>query len=118
MDYNLVKKLIPQNILESIPQYAEKNISEILYYIMILRTYDNARRFYIPSNNIKTKVNFFKAEDSVKIDSSQWNFYCEKSVETYIIKGDHYSIFKKPDVIGFSEIFNRDLTLRVLNRDN
>ncbi|HLP58499.1 MAG TPA: thioesterase domain-containing protein, partial [Candidatus Deferrimicrobium sp.] len=117
----ILKKAIPKNIVSAIPvsqdasnlDQTKQELREFIYYVNIIRSLGFAREIYNPlgkgSNTSKNNadVYFFGASQSAIANKNQWAGYFEKPVKYYEIEGDHFSIFKIPHVIAFSEEFNR-----------
>lgn len=93
-----VKKLIPKEILHSIPNYQSLNISEIIYYINSMRSLHNARANYYPKNRLKSQVHYFKPLRDTTIDDheeniNRWQQYCDKKIHKVEVYADEHSIF-------------------------
>jgi amino acid adenylation domain-containing protein len=106
-EVEIVRKLVPEGMSQAIPNFNQLCIRELIYYLNMIRTLDNARAFYIPSKKINTTLHSFEASASDKIIKEQWSQYCSKPVKAYEIRGNHYSILKMPQVIPFVEIFSK-----------
>jgi len=108
-----IKKMNKQMInfgIQALPNYRKFTIKEILYYLNMARTLAKARNIYIPKERINTPIHYFRAEQSEgKIDHSLWEKYCNKTIIYHAIQGNHYSIFKKPDVFKLIAIFDKVL---------
>jgi thioesterase domain-containing protein len=78
------------------------------------RTLHQARVSYIPGGKIHSAVHYFAASQSREIIKKHWNDYCKKSIKCYEIKGNHYSIFKMPQVLESAKIFCQ--TIEKLNK--
>jgi amino acid adenylation domain-containing protein len=93
----IIKRVIPDHLVQLLPNYHQLGIRELIYYLNLNRTLTHARTFYIPSEKIRTTLQYFKAHQSSQEFQASWNDYCIniKSVE---IPGEHLSIFKPPDV--------------------
>jgi surfactin synthase thioesterase subunit len=73
----------------------------------MIRTFVNAWTSYTPVEKMNTPIHYFGASQSKGIIKDNWDSYAEmKPIKYFKIKGDHFSIFKKPDVIPFAEIFS------------
>ncbi|MDQ1352313.1 MAG: hypothetical protein QG657_2619 [Acidobacteriota bacterium] len=110
-DIKALRQAVPWNIADAMPD--TQNIREFIYYVNITRSLDLARAVYNPAGNgihiskCNTDVHFFGATRSAIMNKNQWPDYFEKPVKFYAVEGDHFSIFKSPDVITFAEQFNR-----------
>ncbi len=109
-DGNNIKKLFPKNISVAIPNFEKLGTKELINYLNISRSFSNARELYIPKEKVKTPIHHFVASKSKNIiDHQQWNNYTDSQIITYEVKGDHYSIFKKPEVVEFATVFDKVL---------
>ncbi|MCP4151297.1 MAG: hypothetical protein GY757_26370, partial [bacterium] len=99
-----IKKTLPSGLTQLIPNYEQAGIREIIYYLNMIRTLENASAQYKPPGKIQTPVHYFNARHS-KATYRKWNEYTETPLLVHEIDGDHYSIFKQPGVIELAEKF-------------
>ena len=99
-----IKTLIPGDLARLIPNYDQANIKELIYYLNMNRTLTASLLRYIPCGKINILAHYFKASETPGIIKKGWDDYCSKSLETYEIEGDHFSILKKPSVTRVGEI--------------
>jgi amino acid adenylation domain-containing protein len=104
-DENVVKTFIPDLLARVIPNFDRLNTRELIHYLNIYRTLTNARDIYIPTQKIKTPLHYFQAEQSPVSPGNTWNEYCLNQVVTYPIPGDHFSIFREPNVRQTTKVF-------------
>jgi hypothetical protein len=107
-DVQLIKQLIPEYVAQVIPNYEQLGIRDLIDYLNMDRTLSKAFNRYSPQTKISTPVHFFCARQTNKIYRdfwNTWNDYCT-SLYYYEIRGDHFSIMKKPDVIQFANLFD------------
>jgi amino acid adenylation domain-containing protein len=104
-DVESIKNVIPKEILDIIPGYDQIGIRELVDGVNLVRTLNNARAFYIPSGKIHTTLHYFGAAESTGIRKEHWNDYCSQPMKVYKVAGDHYSIFKAPDVVPLAALF-------------
>jgi amino acid adenylation domain-containing protein len=103
----IIKDSVPQGFAKIIPNFQQISIKELIYYLNMVRTYENARNKYIPKGKINTKIHFFKAgEETGAINAEKWNLYCREPIQLYEIPGHHVSILKKPQVASFAKLFD------------
>ncbi|MCX6580880.1 MAG: amino acid adenylation domain-containing protein [Candidatus Aminicenantes bacterium] len=106
-----LRQAVPSNIADAMPD--AQNAGEFIYYVNIIRSLDLAREIYNPAGNgahiskCNTGAHFFGAARSGVLNKNQWPDYFAKPVKFYELEGNHFSIFKIPDVIAFAEQFNR-----------
>jgi thioesterase domain-containing protein/acyl carrier protein len=106
IDIHRIKKNLPHHVVNLIPNFDEIELKELLRRVNLIRTLDNARNAYIPTEKIRTTIHFFAATES-QFRKNTWNHYCQKSTKFYKVIGDHFSIFKSPGVAEFAKIFDR-----------
>jgi tyrocidine synthetase-3 len=104
-DVEIIKKVIMEYEAHVVPGYHRLSIDELIKYLNLGRTHRRARASYIPRGKINAPVHYFAASESKKIIKKRWNGYCKESIKFYEIKGDHYSIFRRPRVLEFAKIF-------------
>ncbi len=119
-DVELIKKSLPQLIVAALPNFAGLDLRELIYYLNLLRTFENARNGYIPESKVNTTAHFFGSSrpmEGINLDQEtfkeftgnnirQWNQFTTRPPRFYEITGDHYSIFAKPDVVEAAKRFN------------
>jgi amino acid adenylation domain-containing protein/FkbM family methyltransferase len=105
LGFDKIKSLIPGDLARIIPNYDQVNIKELIYYLNMNRTLTSALSRYLPGGKIDTPVHYFKASQSSQTVKKGWDDYCNKSLETYEIEGDHFSILKKSVVNRLGKIF-------------
>jgi tyrocidine synthetase-3 len=101
-----LKKKMPGHILRVIPNPAKTKIDEFIYYLNMVRGLDRARRIYIPGGKINNTAHYFEAAQSIITDHEHWSDYFREPLTFHKIVGDHFSIFKIPDVIQFARRFD------------
>lgn len=110
-DLNNMIKVYPNNeykyFLEKIfLNYNKMNYKEQLRCLNTLRKYYRVCIDYIPSNKSDSPIYYFKANESLEVDENIWNNYCSKPIKTFIVKGDHFTILKNPNVREINDQFN------------
>jgi thioesterase domain-containing protein/acyl carrier protein len=107
------KKSIKRKIIkfgrQVLPDSQRLNVRQCIYYLNQGRTLTRAVKNYIPHGKINVPVHFFKANQSWQVKGKYWKRYTLTPVKFYEIAGDHFSIFRMPQVTGFSKIFGRVL---------
>ncbi|MCX6583712.1 MAG: thioesterase domain-containing protein [Candidatus Aminicenantes bacterium] len=106
-----IKKIIAEHGIPGF-DYDKSGIEELILHLNMTRTLLKARDKYIPSGKVKAAVHYFEALASMEIIKQRWDEYCELSVEYHTIPGDHFSIFKMPDVEKFARVFQEVLSRR------
>ena len=102
-----IKNLVPVHLESVIPNYHQMGIAELIYYINIRRSFLKAQEFYLPVGKITAPVYFFGASDEEISNKENWNDFTSLPVKFYEITGDHYSIFRVPQVIKFAGTFGK-----------
>ncbi|MGB7606072.1 MAG: thioesterase domain-containing protein, partial [Lutisporaceae bacterium] len=104
-----MKAAMPINIATVIPGFEHTDINNLIYYFNLIRTFISTRGLYLPDGKIKTQVEYFEAIRMPAKNKDLWNLYCEKPMTCYKVDGDHYSIFKIPEVVKLAEMLNERL---------
>jgi amino acid adenylation domain-containing protein len=104
-----IRGYIPQNYADATPNFGHQDIKGLVYYLNINRTFDHARRIYLPGGKCSAPVCFFGASLTEIFNREKWHSYCQEPLRYYHITGDHFSIFKAPEVAGFARTFNEVL---------
>jgi thioesterase domain-containing protein/acyl carrier protein len=105
-DIESIKKEITQYGMPALPNFQQLSIRESLYYLNVGRTLAQARAYYNPTGKVHANVHFFKAGKSI-VKHQGWKNYCHRQMKLHKLSGDHYSIFRDPEVIPFAETFNK-----------
>lgn len=104
----IVEKIFPENMTQAVPNIDQLSAADLVYYLNVGRSFKNAQMFYIPGKKIKTPIHYFMAADSEgTINKDDWANYSYKPLESFSIDGDHFSIFKLPQVVMFAKLFNK-----------
>ena len=106
-----IKKIIAEHGIPGF-DYDKSGIEELILHLNMTRALLKARDQYMPSGKVKVPVHYFEALASIEIIKQRWDEYCELSVEYHTIPGDHFSIFKMPNVEKFAWVFQEVLSRR------
>jgi acyl transferase domain-containing protein len=79
-------------------------VEEIVQYFNRSRTYVNAFSQYIPGRKIQTPIHYISGSQSQELQE-HWNDYCYTPMIYHTINGDHYSMFRHPQVKEFARLF-------------
>ncbi len=107
-----LKECVYDDMDRAIPYYDSDNITvrDIIYYMNVLRTFDNVRACYVPERKLNVQAYFFAAADETAANFPVWDQYCEKPMRVYKMKGNNFSILQYPDVLDFAEQLNTVLS--------
>ncbi|MGE5342197.1 MAG: amino acid adenylation domain-containing protein [Candidatus Omnitrophota bacterium] len=106
----IIRPLFPEDMVHAVPNFETASVRELVYYLNIIRSYVSARSAYVPSGKNKTRVSFIAADRSLVLTiKDKWNAFCENPMVCHLTSGDHYSIFKQPDVVQLADVFTRIL---------
>ena len=105
-DINAIGNLLGEDLMRTIPNSERAGIRELIYYFNVIRTFDSARALYTPEKKVKAQVYYFSANEDKIFNRYLWNKYCAQSVKEIEVEGDHFSIFKEPNVSEFARKFN------------
>jgi amino acid adenylation domain-containing protein len=101
------------------PDLLANKIKETLQHPGMKKTWqdikrlNNARVRYVPRGKVQTALHFFKASRSPAALKESWTGYCQQPIRVYELPGDHFSIFKQPDVIQTASTFEAVLPFPV-----
>jgi amino acid adenylation domain-containing protein len=104
-----IKKLVPENILQGMPNFNQLTLRQLIYYFNVSRTFSRACDHYIPGGKVKTPVHFFTARRSKIENKNDWQKYSHNPLKFHEINGNHFSIFKMPEVESFTKLFDKVL---------
>lgn len=101
-----LKKYVYDDMDRAIPGFHTKKIKvkNILYYLNVLRTFDNVRALYVPNEKMNVKCHVIRATDEMAANIEKWNKYCNKPIEIHDTTGNNFSIFQYPNVKGLANI--------------
>jgi thioesterase domain-containing protein len=109
-DVEMIKEIIKQFEGYATPNYNQLSRGEIIKYLNIGRSFNNARAFYLPTGKINGSTHYFKASQSEKIIPVEiWNHFLRHPLQEYEIIGDHYSILQEPAVNTMANILDEIL---------
>jgi surfactin family lipopeptide synthetase A/fengycin family lipopeptide synthetase D len=103
----LIRGKIPPGWAEAIPNFERLGVRESIYYLNVIRTFDRARNGYLPGGKVRAPVHFFSAAAEEIGDREEWSRFSAGPVTYRRIEGDHFSIFRSPQVEAFAELFSR-----------
>ncbi|NOQ26415.1 MAG: amino acid adenylation domain-containing protein, partial [Bacteroidales bacterium] len=94
----IIKDEIIRNIGFEIKDYKDISIEELLKFMNFARSLSAACYNYTPKNIINTQINYFAASDSKQIITKNWQEYSKKDLIFKEVQGNHFTIFKQPNV--------------------
>lgn len=109
IDHRILEKTMPQDMMNVIPVYTRDDKKEFLYQLNLCIDIMNAASKYKPEGKAFSPVSFIKAAGSTRFDAERWNGYFYSPVVFHEIDGDHFSIFRQPDIIGLAKVFSGTL---------
>lgn len=104
----LLRGMLPDNMSAIIPNFKELSAGQLIGNLNLLRTFNHALACFAPSGKIRTPLHFFKAaRPTWEIREDHWSDCrsTEEPVNFYDVPGDHFSIFRTPDVTGLADRF-------------
>lgn len=104
-----IRKLVPENIQQGMPNFNQLTLRQLIYYFNVSRTFSRACDHYIPGGKVKTPVHFFTARRSKIENKNDWQKYSHNPLKFHEIDGNHFSIFKMPEVVSFTKLFDKVL---------
>lgn len=107
---NKLEAYLPDVLKPVIPYYAYTDIRELTQRLNTIRTLIKAQKSFKEGDKLKAQTYFFKASENSNLGWSIWEVHCENSLKLYSFSGDHYSMFKMPEVIKNSRLFDELLS--------
>jgi amino acid adenylation domain-containing protein len=104
-----IRRLVPDGLAQVIPNFMSLGIQELIYYLNLEKTLDNARARYIPSGKIHTVLHYLNAIETPGILKESWKTYCHNPIRIYDIEGNHFSILIPPLVECTGKILDNEL---------
>jgi amino acid adenylation domain-containing protein len=108
-DVEDIKKIIREYGMAALPNYEHLGLEEAVYYLNVGRTLSHARVLYTPAGKINAPIHYIEAEktgQAKKVNKETWNEFTTSTVTYETAPGDHYSIFRNPQVKEMTRIFN------------
>ncbi|WP_218154651.1 non-ribosomal peptide synthetase [Paenibacillus sp. UNC496MF] len=94
-------------LAQIVHDYPQADLGQIIQIYNESRSLTHARDSYIPDERVHAAVHFFQALNSeTKVDVSLWQPYCSKPMRIIEATGNHYSIFREPDMQNLVRTFN------------
>ncbi|MGE5340127.1 MAG: amino acid adenylation domain-containing protein [Candidatus Omnitrophota bacterium] len=94
--------------LESEFKYIKNSITEdeAIYYMNMAGVLNHARESYEPSRPIHTLVYYISASESKHFEKKKWEKYIAGDIQYHEVAGNHFSIFKQPQVLELAGVFS------------
>jgi len=105
LGYEALEILIPKEILQAIPEYAQRNQVNFYHYVNLFIDLQNAYVHYNPSRKVFAQAYLIKAKESLGVEEKGWNAFFYSPISFHEIEGDHFSIFREPDLGGLAAVF-------------
>ena len=87
--------------------FSTSEFAEIIGIYNDSRSLTHARDQYTPAAKVDAQVHFIQALDNtIRVDAFLWQEYCSKPIELIEVPGDHYSIFREPEMQQLARCFN------------
>ncbi|NIM16730.1 MAG: amino acid adenylation domain-containing protein, partial [Candidatus Aminicenantes bacterium] len=103
-----VRQVITEYEAHVVPDYHQLSIGQLIRYLNLGRTFRNARALYSPDEKINVPIYYFGASQSKgTIKKDNWNDYSRNPITFCEVTGDHFSIFKVPQVVELAKAFGR-----------
>ncbi len=101
-----LKKMIPPTILRVIPEKDEHDNRTLVKYVNRIRSYVNARDYYIPDGQVNADVLYVGAAQEKIENCREWNLYTRHEIEFIEVPGNHVSIFEGENVKQLADKVN------------
>jgi malonyl CoA-acyl carrier protein transacylase len=108
-DINILRQMVHPTMIDAFPNFYELSVRELIFFLNTTRTYLRAEWNYHPVGKINAMTYSFEAiESNVNTYDIKWRDFCLK-LKIFEIPGDHFSIFRTPDVTTFAEALDKAL---------
>ncbi|QOS98553.1 amino acid adenylation domain-containing protein [Brevibacterium sp. JNUCC-42] len=98
-------------INEDVPESKKNDLKTYLKAVNSVRALCSLRDRYIPSSSIKTRVSYYGGSEYDIVNKHLWENYCQTPIDYFVVPGDHFTIFKEPNVGGFAEVVSQHVEL-------
>ncbi|MCE3199542.1 non-ribosomal peptide synthetase [Paenibacillus sonchi] len=105
LGYEALETLVPVEIMRAIPAYAQRNTNDFYHYVNLFLDLQNAYVHYNPARKVFAQAYLIKAAESRGVEANGWNAFFYRPVIFREVEGDHYSVFREPDLAGLAEVF-------------
>ncbi len=112
LDLDTIKRAIPPHIARLIPRYEQMSRRELIDQLDLICSLDKGLGGYKMAGPVNTVIHYFKAKESKETRAEQWSKYSVNPINSFEVEGDHFSIFKSPQVVRFAELFEKTLLER------
>ncbi|MCP5051583.1 MAG: hypothetical protein GY940_30725, partial [bacterium] len=100
---------ITDHLARLMPNYDRLKAGELKGYINTYNSLIRAREIYKPAEKVSVTPHYFEAQLSRGLFRGSWNDYCLQPITPVKIPGDHFSIFKEPNIKETAKIFENIL---------
>jgi amino acid adenylation domain-containing protein len=108
---DIINKLIAEFQGLTRPDQDQITTREFIKALNMGRSFVNAQSRYVPAGKIDAPIHFFKAgqpgQNKNKMHNNTWEPYTRRSVTSYEMAGDHYSILRPPQAAVFAKMFEK-----------
>jgi len=101
---------IDKAIVDAMPENAYNSATEFICHLNTIRTLSRLRDVYEPSQRIEANAYFINPTDGRGVYPERWNPFLKKGVNVVNVDGDHFSMFKKPNVVTLSNELKKILS--------
>jgi tyrocidine synthetase-3 len=101
-----VARIARNNGMQALAKLDDLDIEGILYYMNLGRSLIRARSTYEPEHSLENRLYYIAAKESETLIAGDWSSYCRQLVREEV-DGDHYSIFKEPNVLSLCAVIRR-----------
>ncbi|WP_019912639.1 non-ribosomal peptide synthetase [Paenibacillus sp. HW567] len=105
LGYEALETLVPLDIMRAIPAYAQRSTNDFYHYVNLFIDLQHAYVHYNPVRKVFAQAYLIKAAESSGVAENGWNTFFYRPVILREVNGDHYSVFREPDLAGLTEVF-------------
>lgn len=102
--------IVPRELARLIPFFGKNKPRELIYYINLFRSFENARFRYRNEQQIEIPMLYVGAQDEGVENYTDWSKHSTGSWNEDHVLGDHTTIFDAEHVEDLADAINRMLT--------
>jgi surfactin synthase thioesterase subunit len=100
---------VPKELARLIPFFGNNKPRELIYYINLFRSFENARYRYTNTETINIPILYIGALEEKIEHYKNWSVHSMGHWSEEHVEGDHTTIFDTDHVKGLAEAINRNL---------
>ncbi|MCP5051465.1 MAG: acyltransferase domain-containing protein [bacterium] len=103
----MLDAFIKQDRMLTLLNFEGQQVEALIQYMNLSRTFGGAAGRYSPARKLQTPLHFFEGTEADTSKPLFWQDYCANPIIDHSMPGDHYNIFKQPNVTEFARTFSQ-----------